>query len=94
MNIFDALEEVHDRASFVRWVEALIEDRKIAARLENERPQYYSLSGANDWQNGTIEDYLEAALSCVEDNLPQRELMSEPSWRSLANFLYAGKIYE
>jgi len=52
------------------------------------------LGGANDWQNSTIECYLEGALACVEDNLPERELMSDPSWRSLANFLYTGKIYE
>ena len=94
MDAFSLLEQVHDRTSFIKFVEVLIEDRKKATKLEKGDPKTYQMGGANDWQNSTIEGYLESALACIEDNYPQRDLMNEPSWRSLANFLYAGKIYE
>lgn len=79
MNLFDLLEEVTDRTSFLAFVRALAGDRRAGV----------------DWQNDTISDYLEAAVSWAEDaeGLPEG-LPDQGSWSALARLLYAGKIYE
>jgi hypothetical protein len=49
------------------------------------------------WQNGTIEQFLEAALSWAEDTgfgRTQGLADNVVPWRRLAVFLYTGKIYE
>jgi hypothetical protein len=51
--------------------------------------------GLNGGENDTIERYLDAALAWTEDCMGlDGELPAEPSWRSFARFLYAGKCYE
>ncbi len=88
------LDEVRDRASFITFVEALIKDWDEAGRLEKENPKYWRYGAPNGWQNGSIGGYLDAALACMQDNPSASALTQEPSWRALAEFLYAGKIYE
>ena len=49
-------------------------------------------SDAASWENPSLDRYLEALHSWTEDmgeRLPQ-----SPSWRILADILYAAKIYE
>jgi hypothetical protein len=97
MTLQEYLDNVQNRRSFEAFVKALIEDRKIAAKLENKNPDYGSLGTANDWQNWTIEDYLESALSWLEDS--QSDIINDSSpqsnhWKFFAVFLYCGKIYE
>lgn len=92
--LFDALEAVRDRASFLRFVQVLIDDRTQAARLEREQPATYAWSGALDWQHRSIEGYLEGALRGVRDNDGRNDFLAEPGWRAFAEFLYVGKIYE
>lgn len=92
--LFDALEAVHDRASFLHFVQVLIDERTYATRLEKEQPTQYQWSGALNWQHSSIEGYLEGALHCVQDNEGRNDFLAEPSWRAFAEFLYAGKIYE
>lgn len=84
---------VHDRASFERFVEALVMDRSKAERLERKDPEKYRYGGACGWQNGLISHYLECALAGAN---AQDAWASEQglSWRDLAVFLYMGKIYE
>ena len=86
-------DTVSDRDSFVRFVEALIEDRTKADELENSEPERYRLGGANDWQNSSIAAYLECALAGA---VAQQSWGSGagPTWRDLAVFLWLGKIYE
>ena len=51
---------------------------------------------AGGWENTTIEDYLESALSWAKfTNMGYSQgLSEEPNWKSFAVFLYCGKIYE
>ena len=80
MKLYQALEQVNDRDSFLGFVRALIADCK----------------DSEDWQNATIENFLEAALAWAEDT-HMRETQgfpAEPSWKAFAVFLYCGKIYE
>ena len=46
-------DAVHDRESFVRFVEALIAERVEADALENQFPDEYRLGGAAGWQNSS-----------------------------------------
>jgi hypothetical protein len=86
------LDDVKDWPSFAEFVRALAAERHQAEQMERNDPVRYQLGGALDWQNSSISQYLECALSCIEDNdVGESET---PSWKLMAEFLYAGKIYE
>jgi hypothetical protein len=89
-----ALEKVNDRESFVTFVWALVEEREQAEALERENPEYYKYGAPLGWQNGSISSYLSAALNEIEDPESFEHISEEPSWRTFAEFLYVGKIYE
>lgn len=79
--LHEQLEKATDEATFLAFVQALIVDRRgVAAH----------------WENGSIEDFLEAASAWAEDSAfgSQQELLLTSPWRKFATFLYAGNIYE
>jgi hypothetical protein len=87
------LETVNSRETFLAFVHALIKDRREADAIEQGDPERYRWGGANDWQNGDIAGFLEAALAYVDSpTWPERS--ESPSWKDLAKFLFMGKIYE
>jgi hypothetical protein len=57
------LECVSDEKSFLRFVEALIADRKSSARAQKENPASPWGSDAGGWENTSIESFLEAATA-------------------------------
>jgi hypothetical protein len=81
MEPHDLLESVLDEASFLAFVAALLSDLRV---------------NKETWQNGTIEDYLERALSWGEaTNIGATQgLANANPWRRAATLLYCGKIYE
>ncbi len=87
------LDGVTDRTTFYTCVAALIADRKQEIEIEKLTPSSPYGSEENGWENGTIEVYLEAALSSASDN-GDKLLQEEPSWQAFATFIYCGKIYE
>jgi hypothetical protein len=89
----DLLDQVHDRDSFLAFVEALAEERASAQEIEKAHPDIYVVDGAMGWKNGDIARFLEAAMSYFADD-PSRDEEKEPSWTMFANFLYCGKIIE
>lgn len=93
MDLYEKLEVVEDRETFLKFVDALIEDRRTASYFEKRRPTDYQLS-SDDWQSVTIEDYLETAARWLEDNKSSDEKPNEITWKKMAVFLYCGKIYE
>ena len=92
----ELLNCVTDRESFLAFVRALVADRESEVAKEPSHPSRPYSCGANGWENGTIEAYLDAALRWAEDtDIGQTQgLPSEPSWKAFATFLYCGKIYE
>jgi len=74
MELMDLLNEVNDKKSFIIFVVELAKDRK---------------QNPFEWQNDSIESYLESAKSWLEDS--ER---NEISWKLMDEFLYCGKIYE
>jgi len=89
------LETVQDRESFLAFAKALAADRKESVKIEKQNPSNPYETDARGWENTTIEQYLESAVAWTEDWLERdEELPKEPTWKSFARFLYAGKYYE
>jgi hypothetical protein len=86
----DAYRQVHDRESFLGFVDALRHDLDDAKAKERANPSNPYGRGWNNWENPALEWFLGAALAWARD----RPIPEEPSWRSFADFLYAGKVYE
>jgi len=96
MQLHDALESVSDPASFLAFVRLLTEDRADEVRKGAANPSRPYGPGAHGWENGTIEAFLEAALSWAEstDLGLSQGLAPDNPWKRFAVFLYCGKIYE
>lgn len=92
MTLGDYLDNVHDRESFLDFVWALMRDREESIKAEKINPSSPYGPDTGGWENIYIETFLSAALQCHND-APKR-LPEEPSWKSFAEFLYCGKIYE
>jgi len=78
------MEEINDKQDFIRFVESLVTDLR---------------NNPNDWENRSLESYLEAISNWVEDmegyylnnNLPMPESIN---WNVFADILIAAKMYE
>lgn len=83
MRLIDRVTQVSDQSSFIAFVRALQADRANPVTRD-------------EWQNDTIEDYLEAAAAWAEAAPMQLHSSSDTAsiWRAFAQFLYCGKIYE
>ncbi|HEY8503764.1 MAG TPA: hypothetical protein VIL46_04230 [Gemmataceae bacterium] len=87
----DAFERVTDRESFLRFVEALLADRRADAA---GTPDPFG-RGPRGWENHSVEEFLGAALAWAEDaGRSGRGLPEAPTWQAFAEFLFAGKVYE
>ena len=86
-------DSVHDRDSFMQFVEWLCADREASEDLESSDPERFRWGGANNWQNSSISTFLEAAAAGADSQKDWGNGTS-PSWKDLAVFLYLGKIYE
>ena len=88
---------VSSRASFLEFVHALAADREDAVRKERLHASPPYGPGANGWENGSIEAFLDAAANwggATSAITGEPTLPEAPSWRSFALFLLAGKEYE
>ncbi len=91
-----ALDAVVDEDSFVRFLSALAADRADEVRKEKAAPSSPYGPGANGWENGSIEQFLDAASSWAESSrngLPRYNRPDNP-WKRCADILFMGKIYE
>lgn len=95
-NVHTMAYKVTDRESFLTFVQALIKDREDSVAQEAVCASDPYSPEANDWENTTIERFLDGALSWATDSRMGRSqgLNGEPSWRTFAIFLIAGKTYE
>lgn len=89
MDLIDYLENVTDKKTFVEFVNALIEERSRAERIEQQGIEKYRSETALGWHNTNLESFLQSALVWLVDS--DRE---DVSWKLMAEFLYSGKIYE
>jgi hypothetical protein len=95
-DLHELLDCVNDESTFLAFASALRLDRMDEeAREAESAPNPYG-PGANGWENGTIEQFLDGAIAWAEDtNIGLTQgLDPDNPWRRFANFLYCGKIYE
>ena len=88
----DLLEEVNDQLSFLRFVQAMIINRKeCEVKTENE------VGFVCDWANNSIFDFLDSASAWAESSnfgISQEPEIEGNPWKQFATFLYCGKVYE
>ncbi|WP_298064676.1 hypothetical protein [uncultured Acinetobacter sp.] len=92
----ELLEKVTDSQSFLVFARALVIDRTQAKIREAVQSSMSDIFQEDEWENTSIESFLEAAIAWAEDSdfgITQGLLPSNP-WRLFAVFLYCGKIYE
>jgi hypothetical protein len=96
MSLREKLDNVTDFDTFLEFVKALIEDWE-AEEAEIDRQKklniYNPMYTAQEWQNGSIGQYLDAASAWAEAVKDER-MPENPTWKTFAWFLYAGKSYE
>jgi hypothetical protein len=96
--LIELLENVIDEQTFLEFVRALLADRIDEVEKERLSPSHPYGSGANGWENGTIEMSLQAAISWADGSHFGRSRIDGKfngnPWSQFAHFLYAGKIYE
>jgi hypothetical protein len=85
VELHDLLDLVNDDQTFLRFARALMADRAATASEDS-----------TDWENNTIEGFLESAIAWAEtsDFGIRQGLQPSNSWQQFAVFLYCGKIYE
>lgn len=91
-----ALEKVVDEETFLQFLHALAVDRADEVTKEQEHPSSPYGPGANGWENGSIEDFLFAAVRWADDSggAPMMPPKATNPWRRCADIIYCGKIYE
>ncbi len=89
--LYQKLEAVKDEASFLAFVEALSAERAGVEGLPVSPDGFQA-----EWANGTIAQFLEAAVSWAKDSGFNDRPGPKPSnvWRLFAQFLWAGRGYE
>jgi hypothetical protein len=90
------LNEVRDEATFLGFLAALAADRFDEVKKEKRKPSPPYCPGANGWENGTIENFLEAAVRWADDWKRSSGRYTKPrnAWKRCAEIIYMGKHYE
>lgn len=76
MDISDKCEIVKTKRDLIMFIESLRTDLK---------------TNKDEWENITLEHYLESIEAWMNDT---EKLSEEPSWKAFANILLSGRFYE
>jgi hypothetical protein len=84
MEIYKLVDQIESRQDLIEFIKALHNDY---------------LKHSSDWENPTLERFLEALAASTEDmdgyfRSRGEPVPSQPSWRLVGNMLYSAKIYE
>lgn len=89
------LSTVVDEATFLEFLAVLAMDRHDEVTKESTSPSPPWGRGANGWEHGTIEHYLDAAASWGAEGIGiVGDHSATNPWQRCAEILYAGKFYE
>jgi hypothetical protein len=93
---FNIASRVRDESSFLAFLDQLAKDRADECRKEELQPSSPYGAGANGWQNGSIETFLEAAAAWGQATAdrPLDDEHPENPWQRCAQIISAGKFYE
>ena len=84
MEVYEKINTIYTKDEFIDFMKFLIKDKEV---------------NPEEWENGSVSEYLEAIVSWTEDmdgyyrnmNL---EVPKNIDWRFIATLFYVGKIYE
>lgn len=84
MDLYQKLEKVNTREDFISFIQHL------RANLQTHR---------DEWENVTLDQYLEAMEAWVSDmdgydSITHQPNPKQPSWKTIADMLYASRMYE
>ena len=65
--LHELAEEVVDQDTFLIFVRALCNDRKLSVKKEKKSPSSPYEAEVGGWENTTIETFFEAAVAWAED---------------------------
>ncbi|WBL78441.1 hypothetical protein I3J27_36835 [Bradyrhizobium xenonodulans] len=89
-------DAVSDEQSFIRLLQRMAFDRKDEQQKGLAAPSSPYEPGANGWENGSIEAFLEAAAAWAEATQDTSSLEAKAAniWRRAAQIIVAGAFYE
>jgi len=89
-------ESVVDEDTFLTFLAALASDREDEVAKEQSNSSSPYSAGANGWENGSIEGFLEAASAWAETSKHGMNNYEPPKnpWKRIAQILHMGKHYE
>ena len=79
MDLFEKCNHVDSKDELIQFIKALRHDLLV---------------NPDEWENQTLDGFLEAMESWMEDTIDRGYLPDQAEWKSLAAILYMGKIYE
>lgn len=95
MQLHEYLDRVADEETFLEFARALAHDKADEDKKEKANPSHPYGPGHNEWENGSIVQFLDAAISWAEaSKFGRTQDAPENPWKKFAIFLYCGKIYE
>jgi hypothetical protein len=77
--LHEQADQVVSRADFVRFVEAMRTDLK---------------TNPDEWESLTLDDFLESLGAWVNDSAHMPTDTSKPVWWTMAQTIFAAKVYE
>ena len=97
-HVYTVLETVCDEETFLNFLIALRENREASIELERKVPSSPYGPDALEWENTTIERFLDAAVQWARTSrkgLPMADYIPPQNiWRRCADILYVAKSYE
>ncbi|AXJ04786.1 hypothetical protein CFN16_11845 [Pseudomonas fluorescens] len=96
VDLDELLVLVRDEESFIRFVEALGADFASERLLEHNAPSSIDRSDSQEWENGTVDAFLDAAAAWAHasNRSPLADSAQPNVWQRCAAILFAGKFYE
>jgi hypothetical protein len=96
LDLDELLVHVSDEASFIRFIQALGADFAHERSLEELSPSTLDWAGASEWENGSVDSFLDAAAAWADSSSRSTSNDGAVSnvWQRCAAILLAGKFYE
>lgn len=79
MNIYEHINLIDNKEEFIKFLDLLRNDY-----INNQK----------EWENLTVDLFIEAMQSWLEDYEKKDINFQQPNWKTFATILYMGKIYE
>ena len=95
-DFYKLADAVETEADFLDFLAALRDDRIDEVEQEKKNPSSPWGPGANGWENGSIEAFIDAAHAWGSASVDGSDLNERPDnpWQRAARIIHAGKFYD